>query len=270
MLKEPVWIWTVPAYFYVGGTAGAAALLGAVAQASGNDELRDLVAASRRAAALGGISSTAFLVADLGRPERFLNMLRVFRASSPMSVGSWILAGFVPAALGSVVFEGSEPYAGLSGAAGLAAGALGVPLAGYTAVLLGSTAMPGWAATRRCLPWLFVASAASGAASALELTRPGPASARVLRRFGFAAKVAELVAARALAREAAADPAAAAAHTRGAGATMLRAATILGAGALVIGALAPRRSRTAGVLGSAASALVKFGVFHAGKTSARG
>ncbi|MGH2868647.1 MAG: NrfD/PsrC family molybdoenzyme membrane anchor subunit, partial [Solirubrobacteraceae bacterium] len=89
IVKEPVWTWEIPAYFFTGGLAGASATLGLVADVTGNKPL----ARSAWTAALAGVSvSPVFLISDLGRPERFLNMLRVFKITSPMSVGSWILS----------------------------------------------------------------------------------------------------------------------------------------------------------------------------------
>src|SRR5438874_11336372 len=77
VLKEPVWKWYVPAYFYVGGAAGAAATLGAAAQLADRRGLAGLIRRCRWIAAAGGAVGTGLLVVDLGRPERFLNMLRV-------------------------------------------------------------------------------------------------------------------------------------------------------------------------------------------------
>src|SRR5690242_3577678 len=83
LLKEPSWTWEVPLYFFVGGAAGAAAVMGAIASYSGAD--RRLVRHARWIAAAGAVISPALLIADLGRPERFLSMLRVFKPKSPMS-----------------------------------------------------------------------------------------------------------------------------------------------------------------------------------------
>ena len=93
VLKEPVWIWAVPTYFAVGGAAGAALVLGAAAQLVDRDGLADLIRWSRRIGAAGSAVGAALLVVDLGRPGRFLNMLRVFRPTSPLNLGSWVLAG---------------------------------------------------------------------------------------------------------------------------------------------------------------------------------
>jgi formate-dependent nitrite reductase membrane component NrfD len=101
LLKPPVWTWEIPAYFFVGGAAGGAAVIGAVAQFTGTNGT--LARDARWLAAAGGPVSAALLITDLGRPERFFNMLRVFKPQSAMSVGSWTLAAFSasrPPALG--------------------------------------------------------------------------------------------------------------------------------------------------------------------------
>ena len=94
LLKEPTWTWEVPLYFFVGGAAGAAAVVGAAARALGDGDDADLVRDARWVAALGGALSAPLLISDLGRPERFLNMLRVWKPQSPMSVGAWTLTAF--------------------------------------------------------------------------------------------------------------------------------------------------------------------------------
>src|SRR5919206_1182670 len=94
VLKEPVWSWEIPWYFFAGGLAGASSNLALVARLTGNDKL------ARRAhlAALGGAAvSPVLLIMDLGRPKRFYNMLRVFKPTSPMNLGTWILTSFGPA-----------------------------------------------------------------------------------------------------------------------------------------------------------------------------
>src|SRR5205823_5368847 len=92
LLKEPAWTWEIPLYFFVGGAAGAAAVVGAIGDYTGAD--RKLVRDARWIAAAGSVLSPALLIGDLGRPSRFLNMLRVFKPQSPMSVGAWTLVGF--------------------------------------------------------------------------------------------------------------------------------------------------------------------------------
>jgi hypothetical protein len=100
VIKEPVWEPVdVPSYLFFGGLAGASSVLAAGSQLSGHRELARVA----KVTALGAISLSAVaLVHDLGRPSRFVNMLRVFKPSSPMSVGSWLLAAAAAAAPGAV------------------------------------------------------------------------------------------------------------------------------------------------------------------------
>ncbi len=187
ILKEPVWIWTVPAYFYVGGVAGAALVLGAVAQLSGDEELLPLVRASRWIGLTGQAVGTVLLIADLGRPERFMNMLRTLNWKSPLSIGSWVLAVGGTLTGASITLPRS-----LANVAGLGAGALGIPLAGYTGVVLSATAIPVWQGSRRTLPALFMASAVASCASLFELMDLTSQEAKIVHRYGLIGKAAEL------------------------------------------------------------------------------
>jgi formate-dependent nitrite reductase membrane component NrfD len=268
VLKEPVWIWTVPAYFYSGGTAGAAAVLGAAAQVLGGDELRGLARRCRVIAATGTALGTILLIADLGKPERFLNMLRVFRRTSPLSVGSWILAPSSVLAAGSAVLPGS-----LGDAAGLGAGALGGPLASYTGVLLANTAVPVWEQPRRSLPPLFAASAVASAASILDLLDLNEREERLVWHFGIAGKAAELALAQAVEREAGAVERTAKPLKEGLSGALWRAARALTAGSLVASILPVgerrTRRRVSGALGTAGAIALRFAIWLAGKASAR-
>src|SRR5581483_8006136 len=126
---------------------------------------------------------------------RFLNMMRVFRPTSPMNLGTWLLAG--TGALGSLAVAGTwsgSPARALGDGAALGAGVLGAPLAGYTAVLIANTAVPAWQAARSILPVLFLASAVGGAASILDFFPSGAGEARAVKAFGLAGKLGELVA----------------------------------------------------------------------------
>ena len=91
VLKQPTWTWQIPLYFFVGGVAGTSALIAMVAHLFGNPEL---VRAALWIAFAGALISPPLLIADLGRPARFLNMLRVFKLQSAMSMGAWILSAF--------------------------------------------------------------------------------------------------------------------------------------------------------------------------------
>ena len=272
-IKEPVWIWAVPTYFYVGGTAGAAAVLGAATQIAGGEDLRGLVTRCRRIAALGDMVGTGLLVYDLGRPGRFLNMLRVFRPTSPMSVGSWVLAASTPMTSSSARLANAHGWRRTAGdLAGLGAGLAGMPLAGYTAVLLSNTAVPVWQGTRRSLPVLFVASAMSGAASLLDLMDLGAREERVVRRFGILGRVAEMGAMLAVEREAGQVERVGRSLHEGVSGALWKAAKGLTAASLLASVL-PGRTRgkraASGVLGTVGSLALRFAVFHAGKSSAR-
>ena len=275
VLKEPVWKWYVPVYFWLGGASGAAAALGAAAQVADREGLAGLVARARWVAAAGGAAGTGLLIADLGRPSRFLNMLRVFRASSPMSVGSWVLSGFEPLAGLSAVLAGSDRR-GLSmagDAAGLAAGALGAPLASYTAVLLGNTAVPVWSATRRQLPALFVSSGVTAGASLLGMLDLDPREERIVRRFGIAGKVADLLAVRAVQDAASRVERVGTVLHEGVSGALWKGSEALTAASLALSLLPGRRSRARrtveGVLGAAGSLAMRFAVARAGAASAR-
>lgn len=185
VLKAPVWTWEVPVYFFVGGLAGMAAVLGLAAALTGPGPA--LAVAGERAAFIrtalvlaagGGLASALLLVMDLGRPRRFLNMLRVFKWRSPMSVGAWILAAFGAATTGGLLLLQLAPTAGGAPPAWsrnlfllciLAAGPLGAILATYTGVLVAATAVPAWFLHRRLLPLHFGTVALGSAAAALEL-----------------------------------------------------------------------------------------------------
>ncbi len=174
VLKEPTWTWEIPFYFYTGGLAGASAGLGWLSELRGNDEL------ARRAwaAAAGGIMiSPAFLISDLGKPMRFLNMLRMFKVTSPMSVGSWILSlsGASTTLAAANAWFGILPR--VAKLARPAAAVAGLPLSTYTAALLANTAVPVWHEARRELPFVFGSGAAlSAGAAALALTPPRQAA----------------------------------------------------------------------------------------------
>ena len=173
-LKAPVWTWEVPAYFFVGGAAGAAAVIASAARLAGGRP--DLVRDARWVAAAGAALSPPLLIADLGRPERFLNMLRVFKLQSPMSVGAWTLVAFSTAASAAAAADlvdrathGRLPVRLIGNAAETLAAATGLGLSTYTGVLIGATAIPVWADNVRLLPVHFGISGLGAAASMLEL-----------------------------------------------------------------------------------------------------
>ncbi len=177
VVKPPVWTWEIPLYFFVGGAAGMAPLIACAGWLFGNLEL---MRAALWITAVGAIISPLLLVMDLGRPQLFLNMLRVFKHRSPMSVGAWILSVFggfaVPAC---VVFElyYNEAFAPsvswlvliLAGLLAIGAAVFGLGLATYTGVLIGATAIPAWFLHRVLLPIHFGTAGLGCAAAILEL-----------------------------------------------------------------------------------------------------
>jgi len=172
LLKPPVWTWEIPLYFFVGGAAGASAMLAAVARITGAEEA--LVRDARFIAAGGAVLSAPLLISDLGRPERFLNMLRIFKPQSPMSVGAWTLAVFGGAATASALADELSrrtrlPVTIVADGSGLLAAATGLVMCTYTGVLLGVTAIPVWSEHVTVLPMHFGASALGSAVSLLEL-----------------------------------------------------------------------------------------------------
>jgi formate-dependent nitrite reductase membrane component NrfD len=275
LLKEPVWKWYIPAYFYVGGLSGGCAVLGASAELLGGRGMSELSRRCRLVSACGAVASAALLIADLGRPARFLNMLRVLRPSSPMNMGTWSLSAFGAfaglAAL-PVVLRVPRPVRRAADAAFIGAGLAGLPLTGYTGVLLVGTAVPLWQGARRSLPILFSCSAAAAAASLLDLWCPGGRGRTAAHRFGLIAKATEVAMTVALEGEVSVVPRVRRPLRTGASGALWRAAQTLTAASLAISLLSgKRRSRqlVAGILGTAGALALRFGLVLAGRASAR-
>ena len=277
IVKPAPWEYDIPAYLFSGGLAAGSSLLAAGA------DLNDLPALRRtgRLAALGALGfSMAALVHDLGRPERFLNMLRTVKLTSPMSVGTWILSIYGPFAGAAAVSEvlGMLPEQKVRGPfrllrlagrpAGLMAGLTAPPVAAYTAVLLADTATPSWHSAYRELPFVFVSSALAASGGLGMLSAPvdqaGPA-----RRVAVGGAVVELLAEKQMERSMGitAEPL----HKGKAGKFMKAAKALTVAGAA--GSLLAGRSRTMAVMSGAAlmagSVCTRFGIFEAGQESAR-
>jgi hypothetical protein len=177
ILKPPVWTWEIPVYFFVGGLAGMAAVIALGALLF---HRVDLVRTAIWLAGIGAILSPILLTMDLGRPRLFLNMLRVFKYQSPMSVGAWLLTAFAGCAASGLVALELQVQQVFSGTLGqfvrVAAHLLifgsafwGMFLATYTGVLLGATAIPAWFLHRVLLPIHFGAAGLGSAAALLEL-----------------------------------------------------------------------------------------------------
>lgn len=195
LLKEPAWTWEIPLYFFVGGASGAAAVVGAIADYTGAD--RKIVRDARWIAAAGTVISPALLIADLGRPERFLAMLRVFKPQSPMSVGVWTLLGFSGGAAAAAFaelmrdrFGPTLPIRIIEQAGQAASLAFGLPFSNYTGVLIGATAIPAWNNNVGELPIHFGMSGLGAAVGLLELM--GSYKSRALNMLGLGASMFEV------------------------------------------------------------------------------
>jgi hypothetical protein len=265
VIKEPVWKPEIPWYFFFGGLAGASASLAARARAGGNDRL----ARGALLTALVGIGvSPVLLIKDLGRPERFYNMLRVFKVTSPMSVGTWLVAatgGATGVAAGCELF-GVMP--GLRTAAERVAGGLGLPVTTYTAALLADTAVPIWHEARQELPLVFAGGAAAAAGGAAAMLTPASAAGPA-RRLGLFGAALELGATRTMEERLGflAEP-----YETGEASTLAKAAKGLTAAGAAVTALGGRHRAGAvlgGVLLLAGSACARWSVFKAGFESAR-
>lgn len=267
ILKEPTWKTPdVPLYLFVGGLAGCSAVLAEGAALTGRPRLERV---ARLAAAGGAAVGTVALVHDLGRPERFLSMLRVFKPTSPLSVGSFILAPFGGLAAAAAASEVTGRLPRLGRLAGAGAGVLGPPLATYTAALLANTAVPAWHEAHRELPFVFAGSGATAAGGLAMVLTPVDQAAPA-RRMAVAGAAVEIVAAEALRRRLGmlAEP-----YDQGRPGRLMRTARAMTAVASAVTLLAGRRSRIlSGLAGAscvAASALTRFGIFEAGRASAR-
>jgi formate-dependent nitrite reductase membrane component NrfD len=275
VLKTPVWEWKVAAYLFAGGLSAGSALLAAGADLTNRPALRQV---SRVGALASILASMYFLVADLGRPERFHHMLRVAKPSSPMSVGTWILVAYGPGAglagvaelmpgalrrswLGKLLARAARP-------AGLSAAAVAPGVASYTAVLLSQTAVPAWHEAYPYLPFVFTGSAAASGGGLGMLLAPvdeaGPA-----RRLAAVGAGLEVAASRLLEQRLGLVVEA---YTTGKAHRLRTWAEYLTVGG-ALGTVLAGRSRLAatlcGIALLAGSALQRFGVFEAGVASSR-
>jgi len=277
IVKPSPWEADIPAYLFAGGLAAGSSLLAAGADLTGRPDLR-------RTGRLGALAALTFsmiaLVHDLGRPSRFLNMLRTAKLTSPMSVGTWILSGYGPFAATAAMAELADMLpvdttrgplrllSWLGGPAGLFAAVGAPPLAAYTAVLLADTATPSWHEAYRELPFVFVGSAAAASGGlgmiASPVVQTGPA-----RRMALGGAVLALLAEHRM--EGSMGITAEPLHQGKAGQLMKASKALTAAGA--VGSLLAGRSRTAAVLSGLAlmtgSVCTRFGVFEAGQASAR-
>jgi len=275
ILNRPSWSqWDIGGYFFLGGLAGAGSVLAAAAELTRRPRMARALKTTSTAAIAG---SAAALIHDLGRPARFANMLRVCKPTSPMSVGSWLLAGYGPLTGAAAVSDltGLLPRAGRTATVGAAL--LGPAVAAYTAVLAADTAVPGWHEGYRELPFVFTGSAATAAAGAALVAAPA-AEAGPARSVALAGAGLETAAMTAMQRRLGLV---AEVYRSGRAGRLLRTAQTLsaaGAAGAAASALLPRRgagrgagravAAVSGLALLASSACTRLGVFHAGLRSA--
>ena len=266
IVKEPVWQPEIPAYFFTGGIAGGCSLLHGFARVAGYERLAKT---ALYVGAAADIVSPALLISDLGRPERFLHMLRVFKVTSPMSVGSWILFVSGGASNTAAVLELAGRLRPVKWAAELASFASGGPLATYTGTLLADTAIPVWHEARKELPWLFGASAVASAGAATAIFLP-PEESGPARRLAGAGAVAGLGVMEAMQQRLGFVGEV---YEKDAAGKLARASKVLAAAGAALLATRGRRSRGAAVTGSAlvlaGELALRWSVFRAGFQSAR-
>jgi hypothetical protein len=260
ILKQPVWTWEIPVYFFLGGMAGAAAPLAVAAELRGDEALarRGWIVAMAALAA-----SPPLLIADLGRSARFHHMLRVFKLTSPMSVGSWTLAA-TSALVGLGFARGVLGILPRVGRLGAGSALLGPVLSTYTAVPAADTAVPVWHEARAELPFVFAAGSAMSAGSAVALLGGGAPA----RRLAIAGAAAELAATTVMERRLGelGEP-----YHEGEAGRLATAAKALSATGAVVMAVAGRRRAGAAVGGGlmlAGAMATRWSVFRAGRQSA--
>lgn len=274
ILNPPVWAAPdIPGYLFLGGLAGGSSLLAAGADLTGRPGLSRV---AKTGAITAGTVSVAALVHDLGRPARFINMMRVFKVTSPMSVGSWLLGGYVPAAgvAAGAALTGRLPRLGAAATAGAAL--LGPAVAAYTAALISDTAVPAWHDGYPEMPFVFTGSGAMAAGGLGLLAAPtqesGPA-----RNLALLGQVTEMAAFERMTRRIGmvAEP-----YRSGRAGVYMKAGQVLGAlgatAAALSGTPAVPAGRARRILAAAsgaaligASLATRWGVFHAGLDSAK-
>ncbi|GIH16476.1 NrfD/PsrC family molybdoenzyme membrane anchor subunit [Rugosimonospora africana] len=267
ILHAPNWAPVdIASYFFLGGLAGASSVLAAGAHAAG---LPALARTSKVGAAVAIGGSLAALVHDLGRPGRFVNMLRVLKPTSPMSIGSWLLSGYAPvtvvAAASALTGRATRLGALATGTAGL----LGPVVVEYTSVLIGDTAIPAWQDGHRELPFLFAGSAAA-AAGGLGMLGAPVAQAGPARRTAAFGVLVDVCASKLMRQRLGMV---AETYQRGRAGRLMRAARGLAVAGALGGLLLGRDNRAAAAMCGAAllagSMCVRFAVFEAGLASAR-
>jgi hypothetical protein len=266
IIKTPTWKTPdVPLYLFLGGAAGTSSILGALADVTDRPTLTRV---SRLVAGGGAIASVGYLIHDLGRPERFLHMLRVIKPTSPLSIGSYILSPFSAAAGATAAVELLGWFPRLKRFGGAVSALFGGPMSTYTAVLLANTSVPSWHEPHNELPFVFAGSAMAAGGGLTMLFTPvdeaGPS-----RKMGVTGAAIELAAMHKV--ESAHGIVSEPFHEGRPGQLLKAAKACTGTGAALTVVAGRRRwaQILSGALLAAGSLLTRFGVFEAGIASAK-
>ena len=181
-IKEHTWTWEVPVYFWLGGIGAGAHLISTIAQLLGWKD-KALFRTTRYTVLVTMILSPILLIMDLGRPERFYNMLRIVKLRSPMSTGSWALTIF--GVLSGLIAAAQAARDGLLGRDNILvrlvktfipdrllsvlALPVGLYVGLYSGILLSATSVPMWARNFLLMGPTFLSSGLSTGLSAISL-----------------------------------------------------------------------------------------------------
>jgi formate-dependent nitrite reductase membrane component NrfD len=207
VLKEPVWHWEIVWYFFFGGLAAGCYIIATIAALFGSREDRAVVRTGYYLSLLALLPCPPLLIKDLGRPERFLHMLRMFKVKSPMSMGTWSVVTFSAFCGITAIIQGARDgllgrWGGARLLAALPQSLLALPgigagffLGSYTGVLLTATSVPVWSRSK-LLGGIFLSSALSTSSAlisfVLRLTNASSTSLHKLERLEWAAMLIEI------------------------------------------------------------------------------
>ena len=188
-IKRAHWTWQIPVYFWIGGIGAGVHLFSTMAQILGYKD-DALTRTSRYTVLATMLISPVLLIWDLGRPERFYNMLRILKLRSPMSTQSWSVFAF--GNLSGMISARQAAEDGLLGddnslvrlvkliparALSILAVPVGLNVGSNTGNLVSATSVPMWARNWLFMGPTFLASGLSTALSwlslVLHLTRSG-------------------------------------------------------------------------------------------------
>lgn len=193
--------YVVGGYIFLAGICGGASLLAGAAELTQTPKRDGLVRRARYLSLLAPFLGGAMLIWDLHTPKRFYNMLRIFKPTSPMSIGTYIFSAFSALAVPVAALQfASDRFAWAragwlrraNSIASVPLAASGAGLGTYTAALLAATSTPLWAASPKALAMRFASSSVASGAAMLSIGERGAANRRRLDEITLAALSVEL------------------------------------------------------------------------------